>query len=183
MIDTARPTSHGPITVTLHWLVAILFVTAFAFGQIMEELPHGDAKLTVLGWHLLAGAAILALVLPRLLARAATGGLRHDQGPLWEQRAAKFVHFGLYGLMVGLPLTGFLAVTTGRNAIPLRGEFKLEPLFTSKMLHGAMEETHEFLVSVLIAAVAAHVLGVIWHKFIRRDDVAGRMWPFGRHKR
>jgi cytochrome b561 len=183
MIDTIRPSPHGLVTVTLHWLVAILFVTAFAFGQIMEELPRGDAKLTVLGWHLLAGTAIFALLLPRLLARAINAGFRHEQGPIWEQRAAKFVHFGMYGLMVCLPLTGFLAVATGRSAVPLWGEFKLEPLFTSKMLHGAMEETHEFLVSVLIAAVAAHVLGVLWHKFIRRDDVAGRMWPFGRHQR
>jgi cytochrome b561 len=183
MIDTTRPSPHGPFTVTLHWLVVILFVVAFAFGQIMEELPRGDAKLSVLGWHLLAGAAIFALLLPRLVARRFSGGFRHIDGPTWEQRAAKLVHFGLYGLMVGLPLTGFLAVTTGRNAIPLWGEFKLEPLFTSKMLHGAMEETHEFLVSVLFAAVAVHVLGVLWHKFIRRDDVAGSMWPFRRHQR
>jgi cytochrome b561 len=179
MNETFRPSPHGPVTVTLHWLVAILFVAAFAFGEIMDELPRGDARSTVLGWHLLAGGAIFALLAPRLLARL-TGAARHDDGPAWERRAAKFLHFGLYGMMLALPLTGFLAVVSGRTAVPLWGDLKLEPLFTSKLLHSAMEERHEFLVGVLIAAVALHVVGVIWHQYVRRDGVAGRMWPFGK---
>ncbi len=180
MNESVRPSSHGPLTVTLHWLMAALFVAAFILGQIMEEMPRGDAKLSVLGWHLIAGAAIFALLIPRVLARLWNRTAHQMQGPLWERRAAHIVHVGLYALMIALPLTGLLTVATGRSTVPLWGDVQLVPLLTSKMLHEAMEETHGFLVGVLIAGIAAHIIGVLWHKYVRRDGIAGRMWPFRR---
>jgi len=173
-----RPSAHGPTAIALHWLVAHLFAVAFVLGQIMEEMSRGSGKLAVMGWHLLIGGVIFALLLPRLVARIRAGWPRYEGGAPWERSAAHWVHIGLYAMMAAIPLTGFIAATSGPATIPLPGGFELSPLLSSRMLHGAMEETHEFLVSALIAIVGLHIAGVLWHKYVRRDGAAGRMWPF-----
>ena len=172
---------YSPLTISLHWIIAALFVVAFVLGQVLEEMPRGAEKLSVLGWHLLAGSAILALFLPRLLARRANRP-RHEDTPEWEKRAARLVHFALYALMIALPVSGFLAAASMPVAIPLPGGAEIGPLFSSPMLHEAGEEIHETLVGLLVFGVAIHVGGTLWHKFIRRDGVAGRMLPFARHR-
>ena len=92
------------------------------------------------------------------------------------------MHALLYLLMVALPVTGFLAGASLRGAIPLPFGGEVGPLFSSPMLHEAMEETHEFLVNALVIGVGLHVVGTLWHKYVRRDGVAGRMSPFARHR-
>lgn len=176
-----RPAAHGPATIALHWIMALLFVAAFIAGQVMEEMPRGADKLSVLGWHLVLGGAVFALAIPRLLRRRRLETL-HDAGPAWERASAKAVHALLYLLMIALPLTGFLAGVSLRGAIPLPFGGEIGPLFASSMLHEAMEETHEFLVNALVIGVGLHVAGTLWHKYVRRDGVAGRMSPFARHR-
>ena len=63
-----RPAAHGPATIALHWIMALLFAAAFIAGQVMEEMPRGGDKLTVLGWHLVLGAAVFALAIPQAAA-------------------------------------------------------------------------------------------------------------------
>ena len=177
----AQPRPHGPLIIALHWIIAVLFLAAFILGEIMEEVPRGDARLTVMGWHLLAGSAIFALFLPRLLTRFFGRWTSDGAGPDWARRGATLVYAAFYGLMIALPFTGFFAIASGRSPVPLWGNIELNPFLDLHFLHEAMEETHEFLVSLLIAVVAAHVAGVLWHKFVRRDGVWERMWPFGSH--
>jgi len=175
-----RPAAHGPATIALHWIMALLFVSALIAGQVMDELPRGG-ELTVLGWHLVLGAAVFALAIPRLLRRRRIDTF-HDDGPAWERGTAKAVHALLYVLMIALPVTGFLAGASLRGAIPMPWGGEFGPLFSSPLLHEAMEETHEFLVSALVIGVGLHVVGTLWHKYVRRDGVAGRMSPFARHR-
>ena len=172
---------HGFSTIALHWGMAALFVAAFILGQIMEELPRGGEKLSVLGWHLLAGGAVFILALPRLMRRRKIKSV-HNEGAAWERGAATVVHVALYALMILLPLSGFLAGASLPTAIPIPGGFELSPLFSSPMLHEAMEEAHEFLVVALVWGVGLHIAGTLWHKFVKRDGVAGRMSPFARHR-
>ncbi len=171
--------AYGRKTIVLHWGMALLFIVAFILGQVMEELPRGPEKLSVLGWHLLVGGAVFLLALPRLMRRRKLRVFR-DQGAPWERGTAKAVHFVLYALMIVLPLSGFLAGASLPATIPLPGGFELSPLFSSPWLHEAMEETHEFLVVALVWGVGLHIAGTLWHKFIKRDGVAGRMSPFAR---
>ena len=180
-----RPAAHGPATIALHWIMALLFVAAFIAGQVMDELPRGGDKLSALGWHLVLGGAVFALAIPRLLRRRRIDTFHdsgHDTGPAWERGAAKAVHALLYVLMVALPVTGFLAGASLRGAIPLPWGGEFGPLFSSPLLHEAMGETHEFLVSALVIGVGLHVVGTLWHKYVRHDGVAGRMSPFARHR-
>lgn len=172
------PTGYGAVSQTLHWLVAVLMLAAFLLGERLEELPRGPDKLTVLGWHLLIGSAVLGLVLVRLAWRRADPPPQDTALPLWQQYAAKAVHLGLYVLMLGLPLTGLLAVLTGGRPISVLGLVELPALVSVPWLHEAAEEVHGVGSKALLLLVGAHVLATLWHALVRRDGVAARMLPF-----
>jgi len=98
--------------------------------------------------------------------------------PWWERWSATAVHLGLYAVMIGLPVTGFLAATSLTVPVPVFGLFELPPMATSPRLHEAGEEAHEFLVGLAVFLIFFHVIGTVWHIVIRRDGIAGRMIPF-----
>ncbi len=44
-----------------------------------------------------------------------------------------------------------------------------------KSLHRSLEDTHKVLAYVLAALVVVHILGALWHHFVKKDDVLRRM--------
>jgi len=69
---THDPTAHryGKLSITLHWLMLVLFVGVYACIEIKGLLPRGHAlKGLFLGLHGLFGLSIFALVWVRLLVR------------------------------------------------------------------------------------------------------------------
>src|SRR5512146_1119894 len=115
------PRRYGVVALALHWLMAALLVALVALGVIMVDLPDAGfdtRKIMLILWHKQLGVAAFALVSARWLWRlgnplpALAGGL-----PAWQRFAARFVHLCLYGLMVGLPASGW--VMSSAAAIPV----------------------------------------------------------------
>ena len=116
--------------------------------------------------HKSLGLTILALSLLRLVWR-----LTHRPPPMpatmpaWEQLAARGVHAAFYGLMIGLPLSGWLMVSAqwdggkplnvptlwfGIFEVPhLFGLNAMADEFRSTFAHNA-EETHEWLAKGIV---------------------------------
>jgi cytochrome b561 len=59
---------YHPVLVALHWLLAVAIVLALAMGTFsLKEIPNSaPEKLFALRGHMIAGMAILALMLVRL---------------------------------------------------------------------------------------------------------------------
>lgn len=179
MQNSPSSTPYGTMGLVLHWGMAALMLATFIFGQYMEDLPRGPEKLNAIGWHLLLGMSILMLMVPRVIWRVKTPALpQPEKGSTWQKRAAEAGHGLLYLLMMALPVTGFLAVTSVSGTLPVLGLFELPGLLPSRGLHEAMETLHGVLSKVLVFTVIAHLLATGWHHFVRRDDIAGRMLPF-----
>ena len=93
----------------LHWLMAILLFGLLALGSYMQDLPLSPEKLQFYSWHKWAGVSAFLLVLLRLLWR-----ITHRPPALPEtmpkllQFAAHAGHLALYGLMLAIPLSGWL---------------------------------------------------------------------------
>src|SRR5262245_44825147 len=140
---------------TLHWLIAAAILGMLVVGKYMHELPDTDAnKFALYQLHKSTGITILALTIVRVAWR-----LWHPAPPLpatmavWERWAAHGSHFLLYALMLGLPLSGWLRVSTDRLGIPTLwyGLFEI-PHFpvVSDRLTEWMHETHELLGNAMI---------------------------------
>ena len=101
----------------------------------------------------------------------------------WEQIASKATQLLFYVLLIGIPLTGWLAMPRFLSHEGAMTEFTIFgafPLPGAPSLGLPMRGVHEFMSNLSIALLTLHVLAALKHHFINRDDVLRRMLPFRR---
>ncbi len=179
---------YDTIAMSLHWLTAVAVVGLFVIGWVMTDLEPGSAlKFSLYQWHKSVGITVLALTALRLgwrLVHAAPP--LPESMPAREQRLALLAHLGLYGLLIGLPLLGWAAVSTSKFNLPtvLFGLVELPhmtfltELGDKALLHEVFEDGHSAGAMVMVALLAVHAGAALRHHFILRDGVLGRMLPF-----
>jgi superoxide oxidase len=89
------------------------------------------------------------------------------------------VHLLLYGLMIAMPLTGYAMVDAKGYDIPFFGLTAPDFLGKNEPLADTLKELHGVLGWMLAAAIGAHAGAALWHHFVVRDDVLGRMLGAG----
>ncbi|GKT18206.1 hypothetical protein AVHY2522_17940 [Acidovorax sp. SUPP2522] len=104
------PTRFGAIAKFFHWTSAVAFIAAYAVVYYViwfmdDTLPESWPVLNV---HWALGLLVGTLVLPRLLWRLSTVQPDHPPGSPLEHRLAQWAHWGLYGLLIAMPLTGYI---------------------------------------------------------------------------
>lgn len=164
----------------LHWLTALLIVSAFALGWIMTDIPgFSPTKLKYFSWHKWLGVTVLAIACLRLLWRKANRPPPHPIGmPAWQIHAAEAMHVLLYILIFGVPISGYLYTLSAGIPVVYLGLFQL-PVFMgpNPELKPVLKTIHYILNMTMAAAVGAHVLAALKHHFIDRDGVLKRMLP------
>ncbi|MGX9963356.1 cytochrome b [Roseomonas sp. F4] len=173
------PTRHSTLQIILHWTMAAVIAAAWLLGSLMEDLARGPDRAVGLGVHVLLGLGVLALLLPRLIARLVGPALPPEPGEArWEHRLAAAAHLALYALMLLVPLAGMATVLSARAQVPVLGLFEVPNLLAAYGQRKLFEGVHEVLANLLLGVVVLHVLATLYHAFIRRDGVAGRMIPW-----
>ena len=162
----------------LHWTMAGLVLTLLALGFAMTQGTLDGAfdlatSFTLYQWHKWIGLLVLALWLPRLVARGATQAPAALAG--WQGRAARAAHGGLYVLMLAMPVTGWLATSASPLHLPLL--VPLPELGPDARAYALLSTAHEILAFALIGLVALHVEGAARHALVNRDDTLRRMAP------
>lgn len=183
---TTSQKHYSKVAVSLHWLIAAAIVFQLALGWRMGEEPKGPGLYALFQLHKSIGFTILFLSLFRLGWR-----LTHTAPPLpaamprWEQLAAKLAHLAFYGIMIGLPLSGWLLVSTSKINIPtlLFGVAPMPhlPWFVSLTAdakagwHELAEVSHSLLALGTAALLALHLGAVLKHQLLEKDEVFGHM--------
>jgi cytochrome b561 len=167
-----------PITlILLHWLIVPLMLGAFILGEVMEDLPRGDIRMSIMGWHILAGLTMAALLLPRIAIRLRGAPPLPAATPALELWLARLAHLGLYAAMLVLPVTGLTSILAGQRSVSVLGLFDLPSLASLPWLHEAMEEIHEGAAKLFLLLLVLHVAAALWHVLVRRDGVFRRILP------
>ena len=159
-------TGYSRAQIRLHWLTAGLVLLQFLFHEgisdAFEEGTEGGA-LTLTGpaiGHMAGGMLILFLVLWRLALRRDRGAPKPPHGePVWARLLAPVAHWGLYALLVALPITG-------AGAWALASE--------------PMGELHEALRGLLLLLILAHIGAVVVHQLLWKTGLVSRMMRPGR---
>jgi cytochrome b561 len=170
-------TSYTPIAKGLHWLMAVLILGLLVLGIYMHELPLSPQKLQLYSWHKWAGLTVFALVWLRLAWRVThrPPALPASMSPRM-QWLAHAGHAALYGLMVVIPLSGWLMGSAKGVQTVWFGVLPIPDLLPrDKAMGDLLQEVHEALNWLLMMTLAGHVLAALWHHFVLKDDTLRRM--------
>jgi cytochrome b561 len=176
---------YTAVAMTLHWLIALMLAGLFALGSYMEALPLSPSKLQLYAWHKWAGVTVFGLVLVRILWRAShRPPALPPQLPRWQAQAAAWSHIALYGLMLAIPLSGWLMSSAKGFTTVYFGVWPLPDLLGKDAALGELlKEVHETLNKLLLLLVSLHTAAALKHHYLDRDDVLGRMWPWPLRRR
>ncbi|MDQ3228820.1 MAG: cytochrome b [Pseudomonadota bacterium] len=171
----------GPVSQALHWLIVLLIIGQGAVGVTMDDLRSGPDKIQVYALHKSFGLTILGLVTLRLLWRWFAGTPRPVAGtPRWQERIASLSHWGLYALLLAIPLSGW--VLNSAAGFPLRwfGLVNLPDIVGQNHdLHEAAEEWHGTMYWFLVILAVIHATAAFYHHLFLRDATLARMLPRG----
>lgn len=184
------PESFGALAKLFHWTTAAAFIGAYAavyyyLWFLDVELPESWLVLNV---HWALGILAGALVLPRLLWRLVNVQPEDPPGSLLEHRLAHAAHWALYGLMLLMPLTGYLG-TGGPTDLGLFSapSFKDTAVFgwlsatfslSWEAFESPFDAVHHFTGKwIAWVVVGLHVAAAMFHHLVRGDEVLVRMLP------
>ena len=170
-------TTYTPVAKGLHWLMAVMIIGLFVLGVYMHELPLSPQKLELYSWHKWAGVTVFLLVWLRLAWRVThpAPALPPSMSSLM-QLAAHAGHMALYGLMIVIPLSGWLMSSAKGVQTVWFGVLPIPDLLgRDKELGNLLKEVHEALNWLLMLTRAGHVGAALWHHFVLKDDTLRRM--------
>ena len=164
--------------ITLHWALAVLLAFQLGLGWRLEDLPKGMAQFTAFQLHKSIGILILLLSLARLLVRVVTPRPPAAEDKPAAMMLAKAVHALLYLAMIGVPLAGWVLVSTGKVRLQtmLFGQVPWPNLPLGPGWHDPAVALHTALAWLLAGLIVLHVAGALRHHFLR-GDYLGRMLP------
>jgi len=167
----------GWLSKSLHWLTALFILIQIPLGIYAEEMENSPLKLELFGWHKSFGIVILMLAIMRLLWRmAGTVPVLPDASAV-QRRLANLAHTVLYGLMLFLPLSGWVMSSAANRPVSLFGLFELPALVAPDDAIKVMaSQAHHIAVDILIVVLVSHIAAALYHHFKLRDTVLKRMW-------
>lgn len=164
----------------LHWLTALLIVSAFVLGVTMVDIPGiTPTKLKYFSWHKWLGVTVLGLVSVRLLWRLTHPAPPYpDSMPAWQKSAANGLHIALYVLMFAVPVSGYFYSLAAGVPVVYLGVLPL-PVFieANAAWKPILKQVHYALNTTLLAVVAVHVAAALKHLVVDRDGMFRRMLP------
>jgi cytochrome b561/polyisoprenoid-binding protein YceI len=186
---TQPRSGYSTVAIALHWAIAAAILFQIGLGWRMGGLK-GPSAFALFQLHKSVGITVLLLSLLRLAWRLTHRAPSHAHQPRWERLAAGATHVALYAIMIGLPFSGWIMVSTSRieiptllyHVIPWPHVPGLAGLAAGPKaaVHDAGDVAHHALVLITLALLALHLGAVAKHQFIDRDGIFANMAPGAR---
>ncbi|MEL7231810.1 MAG: cytochrome b/b6 domain-containing protein, partial [Pseudomonadota bacterium] len=189
MTTASQSERYTTVAIILHWLIALAIILMLAGGWYMTNLPDGaPGQYELYQLHKSVGITILLLTITRIVWR-----VMNPPPPLpadmneQEKNASHLVHMAFYGLMIALPLTGWLysSVST-RLDVPtvLYGvlswpDVPYAEAMKTNLISGIANTSHTVLALLAVGMLALHLGGALKHELSAEEGVIKRMLPSG----
>lgn len=176
-------TRYNSFAIILHWVMAVAFIVMLTSGFVMSYAEIDKSfKFNMYQWHKSGGVILLIAFLVRIGWRfigkvpslpASFQGI--------EKLAAKAGHWGLYLMMLALPLTGWIMVSSSIYGLPtvVFNWFEwphIPNIQANKDVNTAAKTAHFYLALLFAVLIAGHIAAVIKHILIDKENLLTRMW-------
>jgi cytochrome b561 len=170
---------YGRLSIALHWLTLALLIGVYACIELREMYPRGSEPREALKmWHFMLGLTVFLVVWVRFAARLMVNAPPIvPPVPKWQVVVATIVEFSLYGLMVVLPVLGWLTLSAEGDVIPFFGLQLPALVAENKQLAERVEELHVTLATIGYFLIGLHVAAALFHHYVQRDNTLKRMLP------
>lgn len=169
-------TRFGAGSVALHWIVALLFVAlaVTGYGLMLAERAQRGAWMD---WHYGLGFILVVFAGLRLIWRAFNPLPTLTAGPRWENLLARASHILLWFFILALPLTGWVAASTGRRPLSVFSWFEFPRIWdvADRGMHRMSEDWHGWLSHAFLVIFVLHIIGALKREYLNRDRTLSRM--------
>lgn len=171
-----RPAAYSRTMIYVHWGMALLIAAAFAMIELRELFAKGSVPregLKTVHFHL--GVLVLTFVLIRLVVRSReTAPTITPSLPAWQTGLSHLLHAVLYGLMLAMPILGWLTLSAAGKPLP----FGLPALVdANKDAAGWYKEMHAQLGDIFYIVIGVHIAAALVHHLAVKDNTLKRMMP------
>ena len=165
---------YGLLTKLFHWLTAAGLIVQITLGFYLVDLDFDQFRVDIENYHILFGLIVCYVTLIRLIFKLLT--LTPDfKGStfLGQKILAKLNHFFLYFTLLAITTSGILKKLF--NGESLNIFFKKINLTYNFELSEQFYSIHVLANYVLIGLIALHILAVLFHKFLLRENILKRI--------
>ena len=171
---TNNSTEYGFISKTFHWLSAAALIIQIPLGFYLVDLDFNETRLTIESIHVVVGLSIFYLTILRLIYKIfnPTPSLGNSIFP-GQRLIAKMNHVFLYITILTITISGALKKLFNGEILDLfffnleiKDNFELAELFY---------DIHIIANYCLIALISLHILAVIAHKVLFKENLLKRI--------
>lgn len=161
----------GAVSKCFHWIIFLCITAQIYYVWIFKDMF----------WHKSIGALVLILGILWIIWRLFNIVPSPKHGPThWQYYAAKITHNLLLVCILLLPLSGIVMGMANNRPLDWFGLYTIMPasfIPQNETFAGYFSLMHTVVGYALVALICFHLLGVLKHFFIDKDDVLKRMLP------
>ncbi len=186
MSTNLYPTKRYDVpSLIFHWATAIAVTIAFilgpgGFGRLMHQGVDPGTRSDIV-WHESLGVLVFVLTLLRLVWLAVRPAAPKLAMAGWMHLSSKLVHFGLWALLLALPVTAILALGSEGHPLTLLGGVRVDrmPFIAESAIAKWADwgDVHKFLGDAIMWLAGLHAVAALFHHVVLKDGVLSAMLP------
>jgi cytochrome b561 len=167
---------YDRLSIVLHWATALLVVSLWVLGQLIDDFPRGAPRVVARSVHITLGVTLIFVLLARVAWRTSAGRRLPPAHQGWPGYLARSVHVGLYILVAAALVLGVANVwVRGDSYFGLFSVPKFDP--GNDHLKDTVEDLHSTLANTVLIVAGLHAAMALVHHFVLRNGVLRRMLP------
>ena len=167
-------TKYGLLSKLFHWLTAAGLIVQIPLGFYLVDLDFDQSRVDIENYHILFGLIIFYVTLIRLIFKVLTP-IPDFKGSafLGQKFIARLNHLLLYLTLLTVTFSGILKKLFNGESLVIF--FKEINLTYNYELSEQFYSIHILANYALIGLITLHILAVLFHKFLLRENILKRI--------
>lgn len=178
---------YNSVAIILHWVMAVGFFMMLGSGITMTYFEISKSlQFNMYQWHKSGGVLLLLAFGLRILWRVISGFRKQIPDlprslPKTERKAAKLGHWGLYAIMLAMPISGWIMVSASVYGLPtiVFGWFQwphIPDFQGNAKIENLARDAHFYIAIFFGLMLATHIGAVVKHAVADKENLMTRIW-------